>query len=573
MGSNNNQNIVINKAGIPVDANDSGTWPIQATLVSRISYSELERLDTAAPETAANNDYATGWAKDPSRYGRLPRRSARGAPYSSLKSAHITRLQEVGVFQEIAPDEVKGYVHVFGVPEGDPKYRIRAIKAPYDINEFYGKDTLMSIGNMATKKSIIEFVHKGNFAAAFDFTAFFDQFELHPDIGRLMCFKKGRKFYRLAVAPMGQRQSVELAHSTTCRVADIPGLAELGVVFEVIIDNVAFAGKDRESLEKAITEFVARVRRINGQLGEDVTNIPLSDHIVTKMEWGGVYIDFELKIVKLTEKILKKIKQSIDGRERWTYRNMLAHFGLLFWAIGLVDVNPGTYFVALQFYAGVCRNFTMAYAAGEGDDFLEEPAQIWGNVWPSILAWTDAVLKNPPRHVQPPSGNTVDWVVCVDSCLIGWGYVAYSPLTGEMRSHGARWTNDFRLRFGGKLAQSVFTEPHGLKNAACHLLDVRAGRRQKVIFLSDNVATIVGNTKGFNARSESINECMQQMRSMFPPELFDFSFQFLAGVRNTAADAFSRQRSVTDEMIQGAAAIMKDAVRGVAAVERAALQL
>lgn len=531
-------------------------------LKSRLDYDKLEELDSATPETAAALHHALGWVRDPSRYEKVaalaPNRPARKAPYTTLSSAHVARLLQAGTIRRIHPAQVKGYVRVFGVFE-EAKFRIRPIKEPRDINDILGPETLNKM-DMATKALIIELVQLGEYYAAFDFAAYYDQFLLHPEIGVLQCFKKGRNFYCLTASGMGQRQMPEVAHSATRKMADLLGRR---CHTAAIIDNVIFVGKTADDVEHDATAFAERAQHVGGTLNEDTTNI--REHIKTEGDWGGVHFDLKKKCVCLTEKIINKIRASWDNRASWTYRNYAAHMGLLFWAIGLTDVFIGDYFPALQYYAHVCRNFSMMDDQKEANKFWDQEAIITGETWPALAEWTAEVLKNRPLYTLARHESDPDWLVCVDSCRFGWGYMAVSPCTGEIRYHGQRWSHDFVMQNRDKMHQSVFTEPHGVNMAMCHLLSY-SDKHQQVRIWTDSVTTMSSGNKGYNSRSESINECVRSLRKSFPPEHFTFQFEFIPGVENIVADALSRGREVTPTQVQGAAAALNSALlEGVAA--------
>ena len=546
-GHENKSVIVLSSAEI-----DRSEWPLHAKRVDVLDLKELELMETATPQTIVNNSHALDWIQDPRRYDKVPVEAARKAPWTALTSDQIRQLIETGIIEEILPGEVLGGVRVFLVAEPS-KRRFRVIKCPELINFFLGRDTLMKL-DMATKAQIIGLVHKGSFGAEYDFSSFFDQFELRYDISRRQCFKKGRKWYRLCRGAMGQRQMVEVAHTTTKKLADFPGRE---CATEAVIDNVAFvggSGADSGPVLRDAERFLERVRRVNGTLNGD-TSDPMS-LISTKMVFCGVELDFTDKTVRMTQKVLEKLRLSHGNRAGWTRRNLAAHFGLLFWAVGLVVVNPGDYFDALKFYAGVCRAFSLLEDPLDGD-FWEEPAGVDGAAEQALIAWTECVLQNVPRKVPPPrNGEPVDWIVCVDSCASGWGYVAVDGLSGETRAHGERWTRDFRALHSHQLHQSVFTEPHGAFNTACHLLS-HSGRLQRVHFMTDSVATQTGGNKGFNARSATINDVLVRLRRTFPAEFFEFSFEHLPGTSNTVADYLSRGKAVSSDLMEGAAAAMR----------------
>jgi len=524
-------------------------WPIQAKQVSRINIEKLRQLETATDKTFQDCDYAIGWITDPTRYAAVPVRRAAGTPYTTLKSEHVKSIESIGVFEKIDPSQVRGHVRVFSVAE-PAKCRFRAIKEPRDINDVLGRDTLMTT-DMATKADIRQLVHKGNYFVQFDYSQYYDQFALHRDISLRQCFRKGRQFYRQVTAAMGQRQMVEVAHTATRKISDFLGRK---CETKAIIDNVVFVGKTAQECVDDGDKFVERSRQVGATLND--AGISVKDNVQQEGDWGGVHLDFVNKTVRLTEKIVTKTKLSMSRASSWSYRNLAAHFGLLFWAIGLVDVNPGDYFTALQFYAGACREFSMAEQAGiDTDRFWDTEAIVPRRIMEVIEAWTAAVLKNEPVRVKPERVGAADWLVAVDSCRFGYGYMAVETSSGELRYHGQRWSEQFRRQHGDKLGRSVFTEPQGVIESFIHLF-AYTGEHRNVRVWTDNVATMAAGNKGFNARSFDINECTRRLRRMFPPDLYTISFAHIAGKENVVADALSRGVAVDTHVIEGAAATL-----------------
>ena len=352
-------------------------------------------MPTASAKTAQDNDYAIGWITDIGRYDAVPRCSAKDIPFTRLKQAHIDRMIELDLLKEIAPEKAKGGINLFGVVEIN-KERIRPIKETSSINSACGPETLMDV-DMATKQQTVAMVRKAKYFAQFDAAAWFDQFPITEEIGCLMCCQKNGKFLRATTSPMGQRQSVEVAHTTTRRLQDMPGSKSNALA---IIDNALFFHEEREAVRHDAVEFVKRVNEIGAKLNEDVSDI--DSHVLQQGDWNGVHFDLVEKYVCMTDRVLDKLRLSWANRANWSCRNLFAHYGLLLWSIGLVDVNPGEYFDALKFYTNICRSVTDCHREGSQkklNAFMEEPAVVWHDVWPHLTAWTEAVMLNPRRYL------------------------------------------------------------------------------------------------------------------------------------------------------------------------------
>ena len=543
---------------------DTSTWHLHVKhLAVRIDFDKLLALTCGDDEIATRFAHASGWALDKSRYEPVlracPHKRGANTPYTTLSSADVAIMLERGVIARIDPDHVQGHVILFRVPE-PAKNRWRPIRYTKDINDVLGRETLASSIGMATKADIISLVRKGSHCISFDAAAFFDQFCLDPEIQRLMCFRKGRKWYRLVTSPMGQRQSVELAHSAMQKLAHHP---DLECSTAVIIDNCIYVGSFDRCLRDA-HRFLERCAHVGCTINEDTSDV--ASLIVTEQEWAGIAIDLTNKRTKLTSKMIGKLELSWSLRDFWTRRSFASHMGLLFWAVGIVIVNPGDFFPVLKFYANMCREASYIADAPESiqNAFWATPISFPSDVEADLTAWTAQVSKNVSKFVHPVKSGLPDWLVSVDACRTGFGYCALNPATGETRSHGQRWPTDFMLKQRHLLHRSVFTEPNGVIMSMCHLL-THTGERQRVHIWTDSVTTMTGGNRGFNSRSADVNDCLRRLRALFPSELYHFSFSHIAGSDNVAADAASRGRHVSFKDGEGAAAQMLASFGGEAA--------
>ena len=518
---------------------DTSNWHLHVKeLHARIDFDRLLALSVDKDRYAERFAYAVGWALDPSRYDEVrrafPNKRAWNCPYTTLSSENIKVMLERGVIRVVSPDEVEGHVILFRVPEPQ-KQRWRPIRFTRDINEVLDHDTIMPV-DMATKESIVSLLHKGSHSVAFDAKAFFDQFRLDPKIQTMMCFRKGRKFYALTTAPMGQRHSVELAHTAMEKLVHHP---ELECSTAVIIDNAIFVGSAEQCLRDA-QAFVSRCKLTSCTLNEDTSDI--ESLVTTETEWGGVHLDFTAKTTCLTSKFVEKVKLSWSLLPRWTRESFARHMGLMFWPVGLIDCNPGEFFPALHFYTTVSREAAFLLKAPERvrRDFWSAPIHLPEPARAALESWTQRVIQNTPLSAPSPdsAGRMPRWLVSVDACRYGFGYVALDTTTGTVRHHGQRWPRAFAEANWPKLRRSVFTEPNGVIMSMCHLLEF-TDQIQHVRIWTDSVTTMSSGNKGFSARSADINDCALRLRRLFPPTHFKFTFCHIAGAENVAADALS----------------------------------
>ena len=501
----------------------SNDWRLHVKDVPRIAPQAVEELEGGGEQSLAHFRRVRGWLEDEERYEAVAVKGPRGAPTTRMPDAWIELLRLHGVVKEVEKCEVRGWVHMFAVPE-PAKQRYRPIKHTRDVNEALGKETLLQL-RFPAKQEICALVHQGACFIALDFASYYDQFEYTAKVGARFCFRHGSRYYRLNTLAMGQRQAVEVAACTTARLLDFGPRSTTAA----IIDNVIFVGSRADVIRDA-TIFVDRVRAVGGLLNEDVSDIGAL--VATAGDWGGIHLDFGTKTSCLTQKTLDKTEYSWTRRQLWTWRTFAAHIGLLFWSWQIIHLPMPEFFPLLRFVSEVGRHLQ------ENEHLWDEQAQIWDSAWPVLERWTMLVLRNTPRPV--PQEQEPEWLVATDASEWGWGYFAVHNTTGAVRTHGAAWTCGFRQLYADRLGVSTFTEPQGIVNALCHLLLPTSPQRVRI--LTDNTVARACFQRGYNARSFHINECIRRLHSIFGEE-FVFDFVYLPGACNPA-DALSRGRRI-----------------------------
>lgn len=540
---------------------DRSGYHLHVKKTSLIDFDALLALETS-PESKQRCANALRFVRDPKTYASIDVKAPRPhIPYTAIPSKDVAKLLEFGVIEACERSSCKGAVNLFRQPE-DAKQRFRPIRETVTINDVL-RDVMRDM-RMSTKRDVLNIVTKGTHCIAFDAAAYFDQMELHPEIRNYMCFTKGKKCYRVTRLPMGQRQAVEAAHTTMQLLSDWP---TRWCYTSEIIDNVIFVGSENACLRDGMI-FADRCRKARCTLNEDTSSEEAIKKLVTQViDWNGVHIDFRKKRVSLTGKVLEKIRLSWSLRERWTNRSFAAHMGLLFYSVGLVAGNPGDYIRALKAFAVVSSNAAFIEDHAEQKRFWDAPlVEISTAALTDLGAWTEQALKNVPVRLSKDAQKTrPDFLVAVDSCSTGFGYLAVNPETGEARFHGQRWPADFAKDNRSLLHRSVFTEPHGVVMAMCHLLQKKE-QHQRIHIWSDSMTTVSVGNRGYSTRCDSANDCLQRLRALFHPESFSFSFSHIAGALNEVADAASRSRAVSFEMVnRGRQHLLKQYYEGEAA--------
>jgi hypothetical protein len=521
----------------PGSITDIGKLPVHLKRVARcINFAALLLLATAAPESMAAWLSAERWLSDEKMYTSVPVRSANGAPNPhDLSEADIDALVDHDVIKQVRRSDVRGWIKMFTVPEWF-KQRKRVIMWTKDINDLLGKELSPKV-RFPSKLDIRGFSQRGKFFAALDFAGYYHQFSLADEVAKRHCIRRNGKFYCVIVGPTGQRQMVEVACACTSMLLDFP---DKRCFTDSVIDNVIFVGDTREDVLHDMRIFVERCRVANVIINE-VSATDGDEHleqlIVTSGDWCGVHIDMEDKTSQMTTKSVDKTAASWAHRASWTNRNVAAHFGMLFWAWGIIDIRMSDMFPAMSYLS----RLSTAITAGEVQ--WDEPAHVWPTAMTVLESWTDIAVANAP-FVVAPMDDECDWYVATDASRYGWGYVALNPTTGELRYHGAPWSRHMEEQYEYKLGSSVFAEPHGITNSLLHLL--RPGEAKRVRVGTDNTASLYSFDRGFNTHSPHINDCIRRLEERLAPTVFEW--MFVPGkVNDQLADGFSRGLRTTVE--------------------------
>ena len=484
--------------------------------------------DMAGADLRARWTRMRRWLEDDGSYSAVA--ETRQTPVAAVSEKDVEILEQYGIVEEIPAEKVRGGVKIFAVAE-PAKERRRPIKHTEAVNLAYGKESLEGV-KFPTKAEILASVHKGSHMAAFDFSAYYDSLEYSEQVSSRFCFRKGKKTYRLRVLGMGQRQACEIAQTATDCITDFEHAAPVSMS---IIDNVVFVGSDTQCSADA-RQFFHRCDLANVTLNDVKTEEEAAAATTTSGDWCGVHLDFTEKTACLAAKATAKTHFSWENRANWTYRQFAAHIGLLFWAVGIIDIPVHRFYSLLHFVSEVGRRMQA------NPDRWDEPMEVWPCAQPALEEWTRLVLENKPRPV--PKKMAADLLVITDASAWGWGFIAFDILTGAVHHHGERWRPAFVARYGAhSLQQSVFTEPHAIVNTMCRLL--RKDQPRTVKIGTDNSPSEASFRRGFNSHSFNLNECVSRLKTLFPDH--DFEWVFVPGVVNPA-DAKSRGRELDSGM-------------------------
>ena len=221
------------------------------------------------------------------------------------------------------------------------------------INYLCGRDTLEGVAFTHREQQLLN-VLKGDWCFCIDFSAYYDQFPLPKEIGVKMVMQIDGKYYRPTSLLMGQRHAVEVAQTATQVLTTVP--FEHNCVIECYIDNIRVVG-DKDEVRKVARCIVERCKQANVQINEDVsTDAKIDELIVQEGDWLGVHYNYKSKEVTVAEKTIKKLEKVRElMRAGWTWQQMGAHYGLLFFTQFVQGTHLAKYFHALNYLRRGCK--------------------------------------------------------------------------------------------------------------------------------------------------------------------------------------------------------------------------
>jgi hypothetical protein len=434
---------------------------------------------------------ALRWLEDETLYPSEPANAERVPARLSQKELKL--IIERNKASRTSSDKARAFCRVFKVAE-HAKRRFRLIQHPLFVNE----NTALPF-----KTSFIDYheryqlVHRGLVVVDVDFAAWFDQFELKEEVRKYFTFLCKGEHYHMNVLPMGLKQSVAIAHSTTLQLLNFKHTSSI----EAYIDNIRFIGT-KEQVVADVSTFFRRVAAVGATLNEvDLRALPSDDTererklrdlaeglVKSKGDWLGEHFDYINKTVEMSAKTREKITRCLelfdDDNKKPTWKNFASTIALLQYASRTLDLKLGPFFGARR-----------ALAAASA--FLSEDPSAWNDearkpelhVLQSMKKWQRAILEANPRAIsrdRPPEA-----VLICDASGIGWA-ASFATEHGTIKVCRGDWTEADKK--SGLHERSPHAEPEGIYRAICRF--VRPSQRLRLLVITDSSTAKAALQKG-----------------------------------------------------------------------------
>jgi hypothetical protein len=248
-------------------------------------------------------------------------------------------------------------------------------------------------------------------AACFDFTAFYNQFELPVESRNWYCFTSpSGKLFRMRVIATGQRQCPALAHilTTSIAVKAVRGTQALPTTY---IDNVRFAGADVE-----VCCATAAFRNICSECGVTVSKEPENEfgahHTFLGLEFN--HDDHNVCLAEKTKLKVTALFLQTDGEiAAWTMREFLSMLGILVHALRCLNQPLAMTYWLIKFVRRRARSL------------LDAPANVWPGIFPKIRELL-GICKDGKRDALVPKNSST--TVFTDASPGGYGIVMFDRM-------------------------------------------------------------------------------------------------------------------------------------------------
>jgi len=339
---------------------------------------------------------------------------------ADIAPADIPALLWAGLIEEhTGPDPVRNYCRVFTVNELH-KYRRRLIIWPRAINDYFSEPGYIELPSMV---QIREGLMGCAFAATFDFSVFYNQFELPENLRTFYAFKTSDgKTYKLRVIATGQRHCPAMAQALASSIAQHVRTRVPNSVVFAYIDNFCIAGATPEIVDMASNIFldICRDCGITVEVEQQTSSCVTYLGVVYNLS-GDTARD---PTMELTDKTKAKLLSGINtfaaaafpqpGVPAFTcpIDKVLSMFGVVVWAARILRFPLANLYTSMKFLRRISN--------------ADLPTSALCNPWPCALknlcTCAELLRRHPPAPF-PLSAATASWTLFSDACLSGYGAV------------------------------------------------------------------------------------------------------------------------------------------------------
>jgi hypothetical protein len=373
-------------------AANTNAYHLHCKNIPFLSKQPLIDLPSHSPELQEKLRDLMKWTTEAERY----------APATSTRPI-TSSLKHPDIAQQLARRKIqlqrnpKGWCKSFRVPE-HAKGRWRAIQDPILANRLTAKDSKVTFTSTHERHAAIL---KGRWAIDHDWAAFYDQFELSPEVSEYFSFRHEGKTFSMRVLPMGLKHSVSVAHTATLQLLNFAPRSFV----EAYIDNVRLISDDKQQTIRDAATLLCRCAAAGVTVNEVDVNelLGLSPdammaravELLTPLckqqgSWLGEDFDYEEKLISISARTREKVARCLDTGLP-SFRAFAGAVGILQYASRTLDLPLAKYFSARRAISSV------AWLLEQDDRLWDQPMpSLCPDVMRNLRAWRTDLLEAPP---------------------------------------------------------------------------------------------------------------------------------------------------------------------------------
>lgn len=490
--------------GIDAEKDDTRSWPLHTKQTGTLNWEELIQM-VQNDELKQELLLAREWTRDESLYGaNWPDLSPMEIPAARFTRQQVDVLLAAGKIVPHRQEEpIRAGCRGFTIPEID-KRRLRPIFEP-TLNAFINRSARPAL-RYPSRLERRRLIARKKFFKELDFAAFFDQIELEENVRKYFVIRVGDEIFDLTKIPMGATFSAHVAQLITWSILEKIVIEFPTIGVSTMLDNVGFAGDDKETFNRAIDTFLERCQRagivINGhpQIGDDhTTNVE-----ETWTHLGEEFFGNQSGLVRNRDRNIQKLKDAYTRLQKnistWSLKNSGP------------ALPPPEGVTARQFVACLSLTIWLAHTINEPLYKLRDLLTIYSKIarvaandfdTPMIIEGTDIsrfgrcigrILKNEWTEIidfvetQFDNQDTYDAICIVDASKDGWASIV-SLHEGQKFELQSGWSSPIR--------NSAWAEPCGATKAVEWLLEYGyIARGSRIAIVADHSPMITAQRCG-----------------------------------------------------------------------------
>lgn len=516
---------------------DTSTYTLHIKETTRVDWPAVLKMAETTP-LSAEAKAAQLWCNSHTFYGPRITTDPHKIPPATFTADQMEQLLRA---DKIRPHRgpINGFVNAFTIAQHNKK-RLRVIAEPI-INATCDRQQIYKV-HYPSRLERRARARGARFEAELDFAAYFDQFELSPDVYSWFVLRAkspvgGDSLFALTRLPMGVTFAPSVAQSVTS-VLVMPLLAMEGIRVDTCIDNIRIVAEEPQQFATAMQVLLQRIELANVTLNDaqiwKVSEAELLQKCAVttapRVFLGERYIG---DTISNSESNVEKLQQALERFEEgsgdtvYTMRNFASLIGLILFMAHTINVDLADYHTLLRAYGKIISDAAgWDYACTISSEAVIE----------QLRALAQRIIANPliPLPViEPPSRDLEDYdaAIEVDASGSAWGAIVRIRESQHVFTLQQRWTVS--------MLHSARAEPTAAM-MAIQWVRRHIGREAKVAVITDHIAMAAGQRRwnsrygGFSSSGYHLNEFYRELYRNGGGEVF-----YVEGELNRA-DGISR---------------------------------